>query len=117
MQGIELFDHHAAQWLAIIGATGDPMEVAISRGKQQILLDVKRGTVPKSVASFSELHDYVDANTYGNAFDWPALPSETSDDAYQQAFADFWNKVQDTLSDWIASGQMRNDLAGRGRSI
>lgn len=33
--------------------------------KADILKDVAEGVVPKSVKSFSELHDYVDANTYG----------------------------------------------------
>jgi hypothetical protein len=33
----------------------------------------------------------------------------------QQAFADFWNAVQNRLNEWIASGQMRAEL-GRGRA-
>lgn len=114
MQGKELFDQHAQEWLAQIGETGQPLDVAISRGKAQILADVRSGRVPVSVASFGDLHAYVDANYYGNAFDWPALPSETDDDIYQQAHADFWNRVQDTLSEWLATSQMRRDLVERG---
>jgi len=111
-EGKELFNEHAAQWLSEQGLppNADPLELAVSIGRQQILRDVGTGIIPSHVRSFSELHDYVDANGYGNAFDWPCLPSETEDDAYQCAFAEFWNKVQDTLNDWLATGQMRNDL-------
>jgi hypothetical protein len=35
--------------------------------KAEILKDIGDGTIPQSVRSFSELHDYVDANTYGDA--------------------------------------------------
>ena len=74
------------------------MELAISEGKNQILRDVRFGTVPPTVRSFAHLHDHVDANGYGHAFDWPVLPSET-DETHQQIFANFWNCVQDRLSD------------------
>lgn len=114
MQGKELFEKHVQDWLAAIGASdGQPLDVAIARGRAQILADVRSGRVPVTVISFAALHDYVDANYYGNAFDWPVLPSDTEDDAYQQAHADFWNCVQDSLHDWLASGQMRRDLARR----
>ncbi len=111
MRGKELFAIHAMQWQAGFSTEGQPVDAAIAAGKTQILADVRRGRVPKSVKSFSELHDYVDANYYGNGFDWPVLPSETEDDAYQQAFADFWNRVQDTLSEWVSSGQMLKELS------
>jgi hypothetical protein len=111
MDGRELFDKHAAEWLSGLGVLpeSDPMEEAISNAKSQILRDVRNGRVPPTVGSFADLHDHVDANWYGNAFDWPILPSET-DDTYQQIFADFWNYVQDRLSDWIANGEMREAL-------
>ena len=48
---------HATEW-----AMGD------------VTVDVKAGRVPITVKSFSQLHDYVDANGYGGAFDWPCLP-------------------------------------------
>jgi hypothetical protein len=108
MDGRELFDKHTAEWLAGLGLPlgSEPMEVAISTAKAEILYDVRFGRVPATVGSFADLHDHVDANGYGNAFDWPVLPSEM-DDAYQQKFADFWNCVQDRLSEWITNGEMR----------
>jgi hypothetical protein len=39
--------------------------------KSEIRADMKDGTVPATVRSFSELHDYVDANEYGVDFDAP----------------------------------------------
>jgi hypothetical protein len=45
------------------------LEQAIERSKSEILGDVAEGTVPATCASYSELHDYVDANGYGGAFE------------------------------------------------
>ena len=41
------------------------IEHAIERSKAEILEDIAAGRVPSTVSSFSELHDYVDANEYG----------------------------------------------------
>ena len=41
------------------------IEHAIERSKVEILEDMSSGIVPTTVSSFSELHDYVDANEYG----------------------------------------------------
>jgi hypothetical protein len=39
------------------------------RIKAEILADVKSGKVSGNVTNFTELHDYVDANTYGGFCD------------------------------------------------
>jgi hypothetical protein len=94
----------------------DGIEIATTWAKDQLSGDVNTGRVPLTVRSFSQLHDHVDANGYGGAFDWPCLPSEQRDDAYQQAFADFWNAVQGNVDRWIGSGEMRAQLTrSRGR--
>ena len=95
MDGRELFDKHVAEWLAGLGVPvgSDPVEVAISRAKSQILRHLRIGRVPLTVESFSDLHDHVDANWYGNAFDWPVLPSDTDDDTYQQGGKDMQNNA------------------------
>ena len=41
----------------------------VARMKTEILADIAAGTVPASVFTFSELHDYVDANEYGGFCD------------------------------------------------
>ncbi len=80
---------------------------AIKRAKQEILADVADGTVPASCASFGELHDYVDANGYGGAFDDGNFVLCADDDSNLvdcQANCDFWNDVQDEVNRWIHNG-------------
>lgn len=77
------------------------LHTTIERGKREILADVKSGAVPATAKDFAELHDYVDANYYGGAF-------EAEFDDSDRACA-FWNKVQDTLDAWIRSGAMRRE--------
>jgi hypothetical protein len=86
------------------------LEQAISRGKGELLQDVRQGKIPASVRSFAQLHDYLDANYYGGAF-------EQNDLTIQE-----WNQVQAALDQWIAGGGLRqayqrsllNKKAGRG---
>lgn len=67
----------------------------VSRGRKEILADVRACIVPATVGSFADLHDYTDANKYGGAFE---------DSAHDADDADFWNAVQDHLNKWIESG-------------
>jgi len=62
------------------------LEERTARAKREVLADVASGVVPATVQTFSELHDYVDANGYGGAFD---------DDA-PGADSEIWNALQDT---------------------
>ena len=73
------------------------LEQAIERSKSEILGDVVEGTVPATCASYSELHDYVDANGYGGAFEHDFNNEET----------DFWNAVQDAVDAWIKTGGLK----------
>ena len=72
----------------------------VERAKAEILADVASGTVPSTCASFSELHDYTDANGYGGAFDRPFDNNET----------DFWNAVQTAVDGWIKQGGLKASL-------
>lgn len=89
------------------------MTATVARAKQEILYDITAGTIPRSIKSFADLHDYMDA--YGGAFSWPDLPSDTNDEAYVIAHCNFWNEVQNRLHEWIVSGNMQNELASRHR--
>lgn len=61
--------------------------------KAMILMDVVTGVVPANVASFSELHDYVDANGYfGDMMARDASP------------------LADALDAWIKSGGITDGL-------
>ena len=55
------------------------IEYAIERSKAEILEDIASGVVPDTVSSFSELHDYVDANEYGLNYDQSNHVISTSD--------------------------------------
>jgi hypothetical protein len=72
----------------------------VERAKAEILADIASGTVPSTCASFSELHDYTDANGYGGAFERPFDNNET----------DFWNAVQTAVDEWIKQGGLRERL-------
>jgi len=72
----------------------DQLSERIDRAKRQVLADVAAGIVPATVASFSELHDYVDANGYGGAFE---------DDA-PEANDGIWDALQSAVDEWIKSG-------------
>ena len=78
---------------------------AIERGKQEILEEVLAGRIPATVQSFSELHDYVDANEFGGLCeDW----------AFEEPFdGDRWidlgNFVQGQLDAWIKDGGVSVD--------
>lgn len=78
--------------------------------KQEVYNDVRNGVVPASVGSFSELHDYTDANKYGGAFDWPSMPSDiaprgeslsSEQDAYLSLHCRLWNAVQNSVDAWL----------------
>lgn len=72
----------------------------VERAKEEVLLDVSKGIVPAEVASFSELHDYVDANYYGGAF-------EGDVDLNNDEAVYFWNRIQDEVDAWIKQGGVR----------
>ncbi len=82
---------------------------AIERAKREILADVADGTVPATCASFGELHDYVDANGYGGAFEdgnFSICADDDSNIAECHANVDFWNDVQDAVDAWINGGAL-----------
>ena len=74
------------------------LDQAIERSKSEILKDIAEGMIPTSCASYSELHDYVDANGYGGTFEHEFDNEET----------DFWNAVQDAVDDWIKAGGLKS---------
>ena len=71
------------------------LQETIQRAKAEVVRDIEKGTVPDTVCSFSELHDYVDANSYGGAFEQDWDNEQT----------DFWNAVQDAVDAWLKAGR------------
>ena len=80
--------------------SADELHRVVGRAKGEILADVAAGTVPRTCASCSELHDYTDANGYGWAFERPFDNNET----------DFWNAVQTAVDGWIKQGALKASL-------
>jgi hypothetical protein len=83
------------------GFSANELCTVVERAKREVLAHVAAGIVPRTCASFSELHDYVDANGYGGAFERPFDNDET----------DFWNAVQDTVDRWIKAGGLQGTLS------
>ncbi len=94
----------AAQGLPPLTFTAG-VQIATTWVRDEITKDMQEGKVPECVCSFSELHDYVDANGYGGAFAWPCLPSEDRTGAYQEEFTRFWNAVQGNVDAWLQAGR------------
>lgn len=83
------------------------MQETIIRMKSEILADIAAGRVPSTVASFSELHDYVDANEYGGfcSAEYVAQFGLPSDEGYPDSLTDFANAAQDAVHAWIKAGR------------
>jgi len=73
--------------------------IAVERAKREILSDLRRGVIPaNTVTSFSELHDYVDANEYGGLCD--DLDGSMSQDEWLA----WGNDVQASVDKWLRAG-------------
>lgn len=67
-------------------------DIDFERSCAEIIADVQIGVVPRSVRTFSELHNHVDANEYGGA----------TDDAHPHcADIDHWGRVQARVNAWL----------------
>ena len=75
--------------------------------KGEVVMDMMRGIVPWSCATYSELHDYVDANCYGTLCDDTPVFEAMTHEGWpgDQRFSDFINAVQDEVNDWLPYGR------------
>ena len=83
----------------------------IALAKSSIVALVAVGTIPATVATFSELHDYIDANELGALCDvstWPAMAEDEDGNADPEDHAAWMAEiatVQDTVDAWIRAGR------------
>jgi hypothetical protein len=85
-------------------ATDQDVADAIARSKREILADIDTGRVPASVATFGDLHDYVDANEYGGLCDeGGAFDVGWSED--ESSIDDRADEVQSAVHDWLVAGR------------
>ena len=82
----------------------DGLEIVTRWAFLEVENDISNGDVPPTVGSFSELHNYVDANKYGGAFSWPMLIGDTDDEVYVELHFWFWNVVQGAVDQWLKNG-------------
>lgn len=78
------------------------VEFAIRACEREILEDAGHNVVPRTVASFSELHDYVDANTYGGLCDDDKF--EKVCDLEEATGRNIVNEIQNAVDAWIKTG-------------
>lgn len=73
--------------------------------KDEILELIKAGTIPETVGSFSELHDYIDANMLASEL----VPDVDYDDeaaaeAHNEIWAAKFNAASDMVNEWLRNG-------------
>lgn len=99
----------------------------IARMKREIRTDVRCGRIPDNVKSFAELHDYVDANSYGGLCDDATFGQLSAqfgrgrDDDMPSGMSDFITAAQNSVNDWLATGNLSTirdvDLLGRDHDM
>lgn len=79
---------------------------AVAAAKREIVEDIASGLVPQTVSTFSQLHDYVDANEYGRLCDEVYEEFDPwADDANMEAWQAFCGAVQAEVAEWVAAGR------------
>lgn len=80
--------------------------------KREILCDIHWKFLPESVSSFSELHDYRDANCYGGFCDdefadkmIEVFGGRDEHEGMPQGLIDFINAAQDQIDQWLKGGR------------
>jgi hypothetical protein len=92
------------------------IEQTVARMKREILAEMDAGTIPRNVSSFSELHDYIDANELGGfcddkiasdlcvhfgGYDW--WSEEYDNSGLPEGMMDYINKCQYQVDEWLSS--------------
>ncbi len=86
--------------------------------KNDLIRLVKEGIVPINVGSFSQIHDYVDANVFGQTEQFLSqieydlsrtgiFNTEEVSSKAMELFVDFFNIMSDSVDAWIKSGNLR----------
>ena len=116
------------QWILATDKLDEPnltVEWAARQTARRIMKEVQKlvadGTVPPTVSSFSELHDYVDANCLGDtesfeggAAKWSGGTEIEADT--EERFVAFLNNVQGNVDAWIKNGGVHGARGGMKKS-
>lgn len=84
----------------------------VARMKDEILADIDLGRLPPNVASFAELHDFVDANEYGGFCDDALMATMLAHfggadehGAWPDDMMNFTNAAQFEVDRWLEAGR------------
>jgi hypothetical protein len=85
------------------------IDQTVSRMKVEIMTEIQAGRIPDTVESFSELHDYVDANEFGGFCDDAIADAmiayfggRDADEGMPDAMLDYINDCQNAINEWLA---------------
>jgi hypothetical protein len=83
------FDENGYEWLN----PNDELFIKVfNKAKTEILADIENGTLPKTVKSYYEMNDFVDANCYGGFCEEDYISSKNFE---------FERKVQEAVEEWL----------------
>lgn len=87
----------------------------VSIAKEEIFRDVIRGFVPLDVPDFASLHDYRDANLYGDVEHECQVARRDGewDELEDSKCAEFYNRVYSAVDTWIKEGGLPAMAVGR----
>lgn len=98
--------------------TTPTLDESIERMKHEIIDDVSAGQVPADCSSFSELHDYVDANCYGGFCEDELMQNlidhfggRDEDEGMPDAFMAYLNDAQNAIDRWIKEGGIQKEAS------
>lgn len=90
------------------------IEETVARMKREILEEMDAGRIPRTVSSFSELHDYIDANELGGfceeklasdlcihfgGYDW--WSDQYNEQGLPEGMMDYINECQSAIDLWL----------------
>lgn len=94
------------------------VEQSISAMKAQLVGMVESGLIPVDVSSFSELHDYIDANCLGGFCDNDFAENmcayyggRDENEGMPDELMDYMNAAQDSIDAWVRNGEMRQAIS------
>ena len=93
------------------------VESVVTQMKKDILADMRNGHVPLFVQTFSDLHEHVDANCYGNLCDDAFMDAvieqfggRDEHEGMPDAVLAIINMAQDVITGWITRDGHKQDL-------
>lgn len=99
------------------------LETTVQRMKGEIVSDVLSGKVSKDVKSFSELHDFVDANEYGGFCEEGLSQAliahfggRDANEGMPDGMMQYTNAAQNAVSKWLAEGGLAEHLGVSAQS-